>query len=203
MSTSIPEDNDSDKQLPDILSDFEDRLRELPISEVVRCSIPNSCAPGLVAERRDRLMYDSGYAAALSQFRVQLKDQGKNTRRKVLRWQTLAVAMSVLFVAWVGLQTSRWPDAPPPLAVVDESNEEPTPQTTKPSQQFFWHETSSDLAQTTKKSLGPFSVMALRSNWMELEAAPPSRPSLHEKRPENSFEPPLRAADYRRLLEQI
>ncbi|MDP1563227.1 MAG: hypothetical protein Q8M16_17745 [Pirellulaceae bacterium] len=190
MSQSLPDDHLPDDRLPNILSEFEQQLRETPTSA------------GPTVQRRDRLMYDSGYAVALSQFEVQLQDQTKTTRRSVSMWKNLALALSVLLVASVGLQAYRWPPAPSPLAAVSKLQTELAPQNAKPSLPQIWPGTSPVLAESTKEPVDQLRATSVRSHWTDQVSDPQPTPTTNEASPAISIDPPLRATDYRRLLDR-
>ncbi len=190
MSHSLPDDHGPDDRLPEFLSEFEQQLREAPSSA------------GPTPQRRDRLMYDSGYAAGLSQFEVQLQDQVKANLRSVSTWKNLALALSALLLGSVGIQAYRWPPAPSPLAAVSEPQSEPAPQNAKPSPPLVWPGTSPVLAESTKEPVDQNRVTSVRSHWTEKVSDPQPTPTTNEASPAISIDPPLRATDYRRLLER-
>ncbi len=190
MSQSLPDDHGPDDRLPNILSEFEQQLRKLPTSA------------GPTAQRRDRLMYDSGYAAALSQFEVQLQDQVKTNRRSVSMWKTLALAVSVLLLGSVGLQAFRWPPAPSPLAIVSEPDADLALQKETSVLPQVWPGTSRVMAESAKEPVDQIRITSVRSLWSDFESDPQPTATLNEASPSNLIEPPLRATDFRRLLDR-
>lgn len=190
MSESQSDDHGPDDRLPDILSEFEQQLRKVPTSR------------GPTAQRRDRLMYDSGYATAQSQFEVQLQKQVTTNRRSVSIWKTLALAVSVLLLASVGFQAILWPHAPPLVAAGNQHGTELAPQSAKPPLPLVWPGMSPVMAESLQEPASEIRITSVRSNWTDQVSDPQPTPTPNEASPAISIDPPLRATDYRRLLDR-
>jgi len=190
MSEPMPEANNPDARELDTWSPFEQQLSE----------VPSSTGPS--AQRRDRLMYDSGFAAAVAHLEVQLHVQRSQSRRSLLHWKLLSLAMSVMLVAAIGPKYFYGPAGPSSMAVVAESSEKPSVQTSKPSSAQIWPGMAPEVAQATPNLDDAYRVTSVRTRWTDDEPAPQPMPALQNAPPVRSIEPPLRATDYRRLFER-
>jgi hypothetical protein len=190
MSQFLPDDHGPVDRLPDTFSEFEQQLRKAPTSA------------GPAAQRRDRLMYDSGFAAALAQFEVQLQTQKSQSRQSLSQWKFLSLAMSVLLVASVGLHAFYGPARPSSLAVVDETTEESPVQKTESSPPQVWPGMAPGVADAKPRHDDSSRVTSVRSQWTDYELAPLPMPDSQNTPPAHSIELPLRATDYRRLLDR-
>ena len=185
-----PEANNPDARELDTWSPFEQQLRE----------IPSSTGPS--AQRRDRLMYDSGFTAACAQLEVQLQTQKHQSRRSLSQWKFLSLAMSVLLVASVGLHVFSGPARPSSHAVMIAISDTPSGRKTESSPPQIWPGMAAEVAQGKPNSDDSYRVTSVRSRWTDHEPAPQPMPASQNAPPVRSIEPPLRATDYRRLFER-
>lgn len=186
----MPEANNPDARELDTWSPFEQQLSE----------VPSSTGPS--AQRRDRLMYDSGFAAAFAQLEVQLQTQKHQSRRSLSQWKFLSLAMSVLLFASVGLQVYNGPAGPSSMSVINETVDEPARQKTEHSARAIWPGMAPKVAQGKPNSDDSHRVTSVRSRWTDYEPALQPMPALQNAPPVRSIEPPLRATDYRKLFER-
>lgn len=186
----MPEANNPDARELDTWSPFEQQLSE----------VPSSTGPS--AQRRDRLMYDSGFAAAFAQLEVQLQTQKHQSRRSLSQWKFLSLAMSVLLFASVGLQVYNGPARPSSLAVMSTITDKPSAQKPESSPPQIWPGMAAEVAHGKPNSDDSYRVTSVRSRWTDHEPAPQPMPALQNAPPVRSIEPPLRATDYRKLFER-
>ena len=187
---NTPDANNSAARELDKWSPFEQQLSE----------VPSSTGPS--AQRRDRLMYDSGFAAALAQLEVQLQTQKHQSRRSLSQWKFLSLAMSVLFVTSVGLQVFSGPARPSSLAVMSTITDKPSAQKPESSPPQIWPGMAPVVADAKPCPDDAYRVTSVRTRWTDDEPAPQPMPALQNAPPVRSIEPPLRATDYRRLFER-
>lgn len=185
-----PDANNPDARELEKWSAFEQQLSE----------VPSSTGPS--AQRRDRLMYDSGYAAAVAQLEVQLHVQRSQSGRSLLQWKFFSLAMSVMLVAAIGAKYFYGTAGPSSMAVVAESSEKPSVQTSKPSSAQIWPGMAPEVAQATPNLDGAYRVTSVRTPWTDDEPALQPIPDSRNTHPANTIESPLRATDYRSLLDR-
>lgn len=189
MIESTSEGNDPHASNFEGTPEFEQPLRELA----------SFAAPS--TQRRDRLMYDSGYAAALAEFEAKSQSETTQTRRSLSRSKFLSLAMSMLLVVSLGLHVLNSPATPSSMAVSHETIDKPTPRATEPPRPI-WPGMKPALAQEKSDIEDSYRIVSVRSQSLENDPAP--RPTVVplDTPPSISVEPRLRATDYHRLLDR-
>lgn len=186
---------------PESDSDFEQHLKALPWRVGRQYDGHSSTELGPPTLRRDRLMYECGYAAGSARSHVQLANHTIATRRVLRRWQAVTVAATFLAAMLVirspplEMQSVRSPAEP-------ENVPELASQINLPDREITADIAAVPRTGTPRSTLSPDSYFALRANLDWAESARKSKPAVPAEIRLKEPQPSLRVTDYRRLMEE-
>jgi hypothetical protein len=181
---------------------LEQRLRERGLSPAFDPTAGNADRRGPNRSRRDRLMYESGLAAALAQSQGERDAQQQAARRQLRTWQALTLGLSLATLFLVAGPRQPTPESTPPVAAVPETLPQASPPTFPPTRPRKNEGMRAAVAGSIAPSPSASNYLSLRLNWHRPEADWPTVPQPSGEASADRTEPHWRAADYRRLLDE-
>jgi len=181
---------------------LEQRLRERGLSPAFDPTAGNADRWGPSRSRRDRLMYESGLAAALAQSQGEWDAQQQAARRQLRTWQALTLGLSLATLFLVAGPRQPTPESTPPVAAVPETLPQVSPPILPPTRPRENEGMRAALAGSFAPSASASNYLSLRLSWHRHEADWPTLPQPSGEASADRTEPHWRAADYRRLLDE-
>lgn len=181
---------------------MEQRLRERRLSPAFDSTAGNPDEWGPNRSRRDRLMYESGLAAALAHSQGERVVQQHAARRQLRTWQALTLGLSLTTLFLIAGPRQPTPESTPPLAVVPDDLPQASPPILPPTSPLAGEGTQAGVAGSIPPSPSAFNYLSLRLNWHRHVADWPTTPQPSGEASADRTEPHWRAADYRRLLDE-
>lgn len=181
---------------------LELRLRERGLSPSCDPTAGNADGWGLNRSRRDRLMYESGLAAALAQSQGERVVQQQTARRQLRTWQALTLGLSLTTLFFILGPRQPTPELTPPVAAAPEDLPQASPPILPPMRPLEREGMRAAIAGSIPPSPSASNYLSLRLNWHRHGADWPTTPQPSGEASADRTEPHWRAADYRRLLDE-